>query len=81
MYIVDQGEYIIVHIKKIVVNPTGQGFNDNIFEQVLYVEYFLIKPKKKVIKLIFFKKTEPGSNQPVLVRFGFLGQKSVQTLI
>jgi hypothetical protein len=27
----------------------------------------------------FFKKTETGSNQPVLVRFGFLGQKPVQT--
>ena len=25
------------------------------------------------------KKTETGSNQPVSVRFGFLGQKSVQT--
>jgi hypothetical protein len=54
MYIVDQGEYIIVHIKKIVVNPTGQGFNDNIFEQVLHVEYFLIKPKKKSNQTNFF---------------------------
>jgi len=38
---------------------------------------------KKIIKPKFFKKkTETGSNQPVLVRFGsvrFLGQKPVQT--
>jgi hypothetical protein len=27
----------------------------------------------------FFKKTETGSNQPVSVRFGFLGKKPVQT--
>ena len=25
------------------------------------------------------KKTETGSNRPILVRFGFLGQKQVQT--
>jgi len=30
-------------------------------------------------KLFFFKKTETGSNRPVSVRFGFLGQKPVQT--
>ena len=35
--------------------------------------------KKKVTKPIFFKKkkTETGSNRPVSVRFGFLGQKPV----
>jgi hypothetical protein len=36
--------------------------------------------KKKVTKLKFKKKkTEIGSNRPVSVRFGFLGQKPVQT--
>jgi hypothetical protein len=35
---------------------------------------------KKVTKLnLFFKKTKIGSNRPVSVRFGFLGQKLVQT--
>jgi hypothetical protein len=36
---------------------------------------------KKAIKPKFFlkKKTEIGSNRPVSVRFGFLGQKPVQT--
>jgi hypothetical protein len=37
---------------------------------------------KKVTKLKFFflkKKTETGSNRPVSVQFGFLGQKPVQT--
>ena len=35
---------------------------------------------KKVIKSkSFFKKTETGSNRPVSVQFGFLGQKPVQT--
>jgi hypothetical protein len=35
---------------------------------------------KKITKLIFFKKkTETGSNRRVSVRFGFLGQKPVQT--
>jgi hypothetical protein len=34
---------------------------------------------KKVTKLKFKKKTETGSNRPVSVRFGFLGQKPVQT--
>ena len=37
---------------------------------------------KKVTKPNFFflkKKTETGSNRPVSVRFGFLGQKPVQT--
>jgi len=35
---------------------------------------------KKVTKSKFFlKKTETGSNQPVSVRFGFLGKKPVQT--
>jgi hypothetical protein len=31
---------------------------------------------KKITKPIFFK-TETGPNRPVLVRFGFLGQKPV----
>ena len=35
--------------------------------------------KKKVTKPEFKKKTETGSNPPVSVRFGFLGQKPVQT--
>ena len=37
--------------------------------------------KKKITKPKFFfeKKTETGSNRPVSVRFGFLGQKPVQT--
>jgi hypothetical protein len=35
---------------------------------------------KKVTKQnFFFFKTETGSNRPVSVRFGFLGQKPVQT--
>jgi hypothetical protein len=35
---------------------------------------------KKLTKLKFFlKKTETGSNRPVSVRFGFLGQKPIQT--
>jgi hypothetical protein len=36
---------------------------------------------KKITKLNFFKKnqTETGSNRQVLARFGFLGQKPVQT--
>jgi hypothetical protein len=35
---------------------------------------------KKIIKPNFFlKKTKTGSNRPVSVRFGFLGQKPVQT--
>jgi hypothetical protein len=43
--------------------------------------YLVFKKKNNLIK---FKKrnrnrTEIGSNRPVSVRFGFLGQKSVQT--
>jgi hypothetical protein len=40
--------------------------------------WFLLK---KIIKFNFFlfKKTKTGSNRPVSVRFGFLGQKPVQT--
>jgi hypothetical protein len=34
---------------------------------------------KKVTKPKFKKKTETGSNRPVSVWFGFLGQKLVQT--
>jgi len=35
---------------------------------------------KKIIKSNFLKKkTKIGSNRPVSVRFGFLGQKPVQT--
>jgi hypothetical protein len=34
--------------------------------------------KKKITKPKFFlKKTETGSNRPVSIRFGFLGQKPV----
>jgi len=35
--------------------------------------------KKKVTKPKFKKKTETGSSRLVSVRFGFLGQKPVQT--
>jgi hypothetical protein len=37
--------------------------------------------KNNQTEIIFFlkKKTETGSNRPVSVRFGFLGQKPVQT--
>jgi hypothetical protein len=34
---------------------------------------------KKITKPKFKKKTETDSNRPVSVRFGFLGQKPVQT--
>jgi hypothetical protein len=36
---------------------------------------------KKITKSKFFfsKKTETGSNRPVSIQFGFLGQKLVQT--
>jgi len=39
---------------------------------------FLLKKITKP-KFFFEKKTETGSNRPVSVRFGFLGQKPVQT--
>jgi hypothetical protein len=35
--------------------------------------------KSNHTEIFFFKKTETGSNRPVSVRFGFLGQKPVQT--
>ena len=35
--------------------------------------------KNNHTEIFFFKKTETGSNRPVSVRFGFLGQKPVQT--
>ena len=38
---------------------------------MIYFCYNLIK--------FFFKKTKTGSNRPVSVRLGFLGQKLVQT--
>jgi hypothetical protein len=41
---------------------------------IFYLVRFLLK---KIIKPIFFKKTETGSNRPVSVQF--LGQKPVQT--
>jgi hypothetical protein len=44
-----------------------------IFGSVRFLSKKLTKPK------YFFKKTETGSNRPVSVRFGFLGQKPVQT--
>jgi hypothetical protein len=40
---------------------------------------FVFIQKNNLTKFFLFKKTETGSNQPVLVRFDFLGQKSVQT--
>ena len=39
---------------------------------------FLSEKKNQTENFIFFK-TETGSNRPVSVRFGFLGQKPVQT--
>jgi hypothetical protein len=46
-----------------------------IFGSVRFLSKKVTKPK-----LFFFeKKTETGSNRPVSVRFGFLGQKPVQT--
>jgi hypothetical protein len=35
--------------------------------------------KNNQTKIIFLKKTETGSKWPGSVRFGFLGQKPVQT--
>jgi hypothetical protein len=44
---------------------------------IFYSVWFL---SKKITKPKFLKKkTETGSNRPVSVRFGFLGQKPVQT--
>jgi hypothetical protein len=44
-----------------------------------YFRFGLVFIKKNLIKPNFKKKTETGSNRPVSVRFGFLGQKPVQT--
>jgi len=46
-----------------------------IFGSVRFLSKKVTKPKFFFLK----KKTETGSNRPVSVRFGFLGQKLVQT--
>jgi hypothetical protein len=45
-----------------------------IFDLVRFLSKKVTKPK-----LFFKKKTKTGSNRPVSVRFGFLGQKLFQT--
>ena len=54
----------------------------NIFNIIIRSDYFqfgsvFIKKNNQIE--IFKKKTETGSNRPISVKFGFLGQKPIQT--
>ena len=56
---------------KAIINDRGDHFR--------FGSVFIKKSNQTEIIFFFEKKTETGSNRPVSVRFGFLGQKPVQT--
>jgi hypothetical protein len=67
--IIDYFLFLIKPLKKIMI----------IFHNLNSFLFSLYKIVKNNQTDFFFKKTETGSNRPVSVRFGFLGQKPIQT--
>ena len=60
-------------LRPFIFKVLGFGRDDHFLFGLVFIK------KVTKLKFIFLKKTKTGSNRPVLVRFGFLGQNPVQT--